>query len=92
MGAGALESKMESSRRAGREKSLYGNGLLQGSIPPAPAKRSAYPEIADGWGTAVQLCDTLLLHRWRYGFPTSFAAKPSTTGGAAPPGPVAASN
>jgi hypothetical protein len=36
-GAGALESKMESSRRAGREKFLCGNGLLQGSIPPAPA-------------------------------------------------------
>jgi len=34
---GALESKMESSRRAGREKCLCGNGLLDGSIPPAPA-------------------------------------------------------
>jgi hypothetical protein len=37
---GALESKMESSRRAGREKCLCGNGLLDGSIPPAPAKQS----------------------------------------------------
>jgi hypothetical protein len=37
--AGALESKMESSRRARREKSLCVNGLLQGSIPPAPAKQ-----------------------------------------------------
>jgi hypothetical protein len=34
-GAGALESKMESSRRVGTEKSSCGNGLLQGSIPPA---------------------------------------------------------
>ena len=35
---GAFESKMESSRRAGREKSLCVNGLLHGSIPPAPAR------------------------------------------------------
>jgi hypothetical protein len=33
-----MESKMESSGRAGMEKSLCGNGLLQGSIPPAPAR------------------------------------------------------
>jgi hypothetical protein len=37
VGAGTLESKMESNERAGMEKSLCGNGLLQGSIPPAPA-------------------------------------------------------
>ena len=36
----ALESKMESNRRAGMEKSLCGNGLFQGSIPPAPANQS----------------------------------------------------
>jgi hypothetical protein len=36
----ALESKMESNGRAGMEKSLCGNGLLQGSIPPAPARQS----------------------------------------------------
>jgi hypothetical protein len=28
---------MESNARAGMEKSLYSNGLLRGSIPPAPA-------------------------------------------------------
>jgi hypothetical protein len=32
---------MESSRCAGREKSLCGNGLLDGSIPPAPARSAA---------------------------------------------------
>lgn len=31
---------MESNGRAGMEKSLCGNGLLQGSIPPAPASHS----------------------------------------------------
>jgi hypothetical protein len=36
-GTGALESKMESTRWVRREKSLCGNGLLQGSISPAPA-------------------------------------------------------
>lgn len=30
---------MESNGRAGMEKSLCGNGLLQGSIPPAPASQ-----------------------------------------------------
>jgi hypothetical protein len=34
------ESKMESNGRAGMEKSLCGNGLLQASIPPAPASHS----------------------------------------------------
>jgi hypothetical protein len=34
----ASESKMESNRRAGIEKFLCGNGLLQSSIPPAPAR------------------------------------------------------
>jgi hypothetical protein len=33
----ALESKMESNGRDGMEKFLCGNGLVQGSIPPAPA-------------------------------------------------------
>jgi hypothetical protein len=37
----ALESKMESNGRAGMEKSLCGNGLFQGSIPPAPARANA---------------------------------------------------
>jgi len=41
-GGGALESKMESSGRAGGEKSLCGNGLLQGSISPAPATQLGF--------------------------------------------------
>jgi len=63
-GGGALESKMESSRRTGREKSLCRNGLLQGSIPPAPARTQAALFITVGtvyrllpfWSSIGEIC------------------------------------
>jgi hypothetical protein len=43
----ALESKMESNGRARMEKSLCSNGLLQRSIPPAPAKTQAVQFVTE---------------------------------------------
>lgn len=51
----ALESKMESNGRAGMEKSVCSNGLLQGSIPPAPAKSLCFRELRSGWQVKAAL-------------------------------------
>jgi hypothetical protein len=61
-----------------------------GSNPPAPARSSAAPEIADETGLAGELlhssathcCFTGVAQKW---LSTSFAAKPSTIGGAERP-------
>ena len=52
----ASESKMESNGRAGMEKSLCGNGLLQGSIPPAPARHMVALLSADARYLAAPWC------------------------------------